>query len=252
MSGAATAMLEPRSDRLSRTMTVSFAIHIGVVLVIFLVPRDWLVHRAPSEPLMTISLGSLGPKTGGMNPAGAQPIEQVAPPPKRPEPQRAIPPKPEPVIAVGKTTPRPDVQKPDTPIPVVTKPPVTGAQITPGTARANTGSQGTNTGLSAGGGAGVAEATFDPNFCCPDYVQEFLERISARWNKVQPETGVTTIKFTINRDGTFSKPEIEKTSGSVLLDLESKRAFDGLKLPPLPAGYKESSLTIHLKFPYVR
>jgi outer membrane biosynthesis protein TonB len=247
-------MVANRPDRLSRTMTVSFAIHIGVVLALFLLPRDWLLHRAPSEPLMTISLGSLGAKTGGMNPAGAQQVEQVAPPPKRPEPLRPIPPKPEPVIAVGKTTPKPEVTKPnETAAPIVTRPPVTSPQVTPGTARAYTGSQSaTATGLSVGGGAGVAEATFDPSFCCPDYVQEFLDRISARWNKVQPETGVTTIKFTINRDGTFSKPEVEKTSGSVLLDLESKRAFDGLKLPPLPAAYKESSLTIHLKFPYVR
>ena len=56
----------------------------------------------------------------------------------------------------------------------------------------------------------------------------------------------------INRDGSFSRPEVEQSSGSALLDIFSRDAFNGLRLPPLPKAYSEDKLTIHLKFPYVR
>ena len=62
----------------------------------------------------------------------------------------------------------------------------------------------------------------------------------------------TVIVFEILRDGTFTKPEIEKSSGSVMLDVASKAAFDKLKLPSLPKEYTQDRLKIHLSFPYVR
>jgi len=240
--------------RLNRLMTWSFAIHIGVVAVLFVVPRDWLVRTEPAPPMMTVSLGSPGARTGGLTAAGAQPIEEVAPPPKRAQPIPVVPPKPEPVIAVPKTPPKPIPPKATEPTaaPPLSRPPVTGTQVTPGTARAYTGSTAQSTGLSVGGGVGGAEATVDANFCCPEYVEEMLRRISANWKRHQPEQGTTTVKFTVNRDGSFTRPEVEKSSGSVLLDITSRSAFDNLRLPPLPAEYQDNQLTIHLKFPYVR
>jgi TonB family protein len=254
MAASAMTWHGPQPDGLQRSLTVSFAVHVAVIVALFLVPREWLSKRQPDTQLMNISLGSAGARTGGLNAAGAQPIEEVAPPPKRAEPERAVPPKPEP------PTPSP-AAKPTTSKPIETAatrtpkppPPLTGRQVQQGSARAATMATGQNTGLATGGGAGGgAFAQFDPNFCCPEYVDEMLRRISANWKRHQPEAGTTTIKFTINRDGSFSKPEIEKSSGSVLLDLNSKQAFDGLRLPPLPAAYTEQNVTIHLSFPYVR
>jgi TonB family protein len=95
-------------------------------------------------------------------------------------------------------------------------------------------------------------ASFPADFCCPQYIEELLRRISTNWRKSQQEQGTTTIKFVINRDGSFSRPEIEQSSGSVLLDVTSKDAFNGLRLDPLPKQFTEDKLTIHLKFPYVR
>jgi TonB family protein len=251
---ATMTMRVPAPPGLRRMVSVSLALHLIAVAAMLVVPRDWLRKREPPPSLMTVSLGSFGERTGGMTAAGAQAVEEAAPPPKRPVAKPVIPPKTETAIAVAKPTPPPKPTPPrtETAPAVITRPPVTGPQPTPGTARNYTGSTAQSTGLSMGGGAGGAEASVPADFCCPQYIEELLRRISANWKKNQPEQGTTTIKFVINRDGSFSRPEVEQSSGSVLLDVASKDAFNALRLEPLPKQYPEDKLTIHLKFPYVR
>jgi outer membrane biosynthesis protein TonB len=58
--------------------------------------------------------------------------------------------------------------------------------------------------------------------------------------------------FEILKDGSFTKPVLETSSGNVLLDRAAIDAFGRLRLQPLPAEYKEDRLKIHLSFPYVR
>lgn len=245
------------ADGLRRTMTISLGVHVSIVLILFLLPRDWLARNKPEPILISLALGSPGEKTSGMTSAGAQPIEQVAPPPKRPAPLPVVtPPKTE-AIAVPTKPPTKTPPKPaDTP-PVpnqAVRPPTTGAVVAPGTAAAATRATGMGQGLTITGGAGGATAKIDENFCCQEYLQEQLRRIQDIWNRSrfnQPETGETTLVFEIRRDGTFTKPQVEK-SGGLLLDLASQAAFIGLQLQPLPERYTGATLKIHLTFPYVR
>jgi len=241
------------TDGLRRTMMMSLAVHVTVVAVLFVMPRSWLVREKPLTIPVTLQMGSPGEKTGGLNPAGAQPIQQVAPPPPRPAPLPvvtspkteaiAVPTKPPP-----KALPRPADTPPDKTTP---KPPTTGAVVTPGTAAAATGSTG-QSGISVGGGAGGTTAVLDANFCCMEYAKEVLRRIEARWPKNQQEIGETTVMFEIRRDGSFTKPVVEKSSGSTMLDLASQAAFVDLRLQPLPEQYIGQTLKIHLVFPYKR
>jgi len=243
---------------LNRFMSTSIAIHAITVMVVLVLPRLWPA-RAPEKPLlMTISLGgSLGERSGGMVTAGARPVEQVAPLPKRPEPVKAAVKQQPDAIAIPTKTPTrtPKPAEPTTgatsPLP---RPPVTGAQVQRGSAVSDTGSTTQGTGLMTGGGAGGAMASVDSDFCCKEYVEEMIRRINTVWDKNQPETGSVTIVFEINKDGTFSKPTVEKTSGSVALEIASKSVFDParLKLPPLPREYTSDRLKVHLIFPYVR
>lgn len=241
---------------LGRIMSASVALHVATVLVVFALPKAWLTREQPKPLLMTISLGgSLGERSGGMVAAGARPVEQVAPPPKRPEP---IPPatsrKPSAMAMPAKTPPkaRPKAAEPNTAPSPMARPPTTGTQITRGTAVADTGATGQGTGLTFGGGAGGATVTLESDFCCKEYIEEMLRRIREKWNSVQPVSGQTTLVFEIRKDGTFTKPDVEKSSGWPPLDIASKAAFDKLVLPPLPKEYAESTLKIHLTFPYVR
>ena len=242
------------SDSLRRLITLSLAIHVGAVLGLFLMPRQWFRDRPALVPTMTISLGSPGPKTTGLNAAGARPVEAVAPPPVRPETAKPATPKTQTPVATVKTIKTPPKPAPTDPTGVpATAPrrPITGAQVTPGTARAETGATGQGTGLAGGGGAGAVMPDVAPNFCCPEYVTEMQRRIMERWKNVQQERGTVIVSFTLKKDGTFSDVKIVQ-SGGTFLDYVSTNALRGLALPPLPAEYKEDTLKVRLTFPYVR
>ena len=241
---------------LSRAMSASLAIHIGTVLVLFLMPKDWYTQPKEEPLLMTISLGgSPGEKSGGMVSAGARPVEEVAPPPKRPEPiPPATPPKPDVIATAAKTPPKTPPKPTDSKAPSeVTKPPVTGQVITKGTSQAETRAPGVGTGLQTGGGAGGAQVEVDAAFCCKEYLEEITRRIGANWTRrTMPETGEVRIVFEILRDGTFTKPEYEKRA-TIQLDLASMDVFnEKLKFPRLPDQFTESRLKVHIIFPYVR
>ena len=78
-------------------MSASMAIHVGMrSLVVLVVPKDWLgagAAKAAADDDQPRRIAAAN-KSGGMVAAGARPVEQVAPPPKRPEPiPPATPPK---------------------------------------------------------------------------------------------------------------------------------------------------------------
>ena len=91
------------------------------------------------------------------------------------------------------------------------------------------------------------------DFCCPDYIVLMVERVRASWVPKAEATAVTIVKFTIQRDGTITGAEVEKSSGFTALDLAALRAVIGTRqLPPLPANYPNPSLGVHLNFEYTR
>jgi len=245
-------------DGLRRMIMWSFAIHIGVLVFVAVLPHTWLFRSKPPAPVMVISLGgTLGPKSTGMTPVSARPVEQVAPEPKRPTPIPVAAPKPDVMTVPTKPTVKPPTQEPkptSTPLPSpsVTKPPTTGRQVQAGTSAVETGARGIGAGLTVGGGGDGAQLKVESDFCCPAYLQDVLANISRVWRSVQPEHGTTILKFTIQRDGKITDIEQDTSSGSSLLDRLSRATLmdPGLRLPPLPAEYTNDHLTIHLSFPY--
>ena len=80
-----------------------------------------------------------------------------------------------------------------------------------------------------------------------------VEKIRANWNAQAEVAGDAVIKFTIQRDGTITAPEREKSSGYTALDINALRAVVGARqLPPLPAAFPNPTLTVHLNFQYTR
>lgn len=232
-------------------MTLSFGVHAAVVIGLFILPQEWF-SRVKSETItMSISMGSPGERTGGLTAAGGRPVEQVAPPPTRPAPILPAAPKETAAIATKTAKPAPVPTPNATTAPP--RPPTTGAQVQQGTAAAATGAVGQGRGLSIGGGAGGTSAVVDESFCCPEYIKEQLRRIQDSWARYrnQPEAGETTLVFEIHRDGTITKPIVEK-SGGVLLDIASQAAMSNIRLQALPEKFIGESLKIHLTFPYVR
>ena len=237
-----------------RMVSISFALHIGVVVALAVVPREWFAPD-PKPPVMTISLsGSLGERTTGINPVGGRTVEQVAPQPRRPEPAKPVDTaKPDTMKVPAKPDPKPlpppkKVETTQTP----TRPPVTGKEVTKGTAQAETGAKGQGTGLTFGGGAaGGAVGQLDvADFCCPEFLDAMIRQIRDGWNSSQPNRGATVMKFTVLRDGTIVDVIVEKPSGYPLLDIASRGAIPAKLRLPLPAQYPEKQLVVHLTFPY--
>ena len=77
--------------------------------------------------------------------------------------------------------------------------------------------------------------------------------IRRNWNERQPASGDVLVRFAIRRDGTIEGVELERSSGSSALDLESQRALALTRqLPPLPAAFPDARLVVHLAFRYTR
>jgi TonB family protein len=240
-----------------RMVTVSMAAHAVVAATIVFAPGGWLSQRRnAAREVMTISLtgGGEGPRNGGFTTIGGRPVQTEVPPEELAKREAVRPPaaKPEmtlPAKGPAKATKAPDVkQAPDQ---ARGRTPTKGAKVEAGTAIAETGVRGQGFGLSTGGGPG-ASATLDvANFCCPDYVVTMVERIRRNWAMNQGVSGQVVVRFVIQRDGTISEHEVEKSSGSPVLDLASLRAVVQTRgLPPLPAQYSGSTLPVHLIFEY--
>src|SRR5512140_1014535 len=137
-------MVEPQG--LQRMATVSIVAHVVAVSFILVAPSRLFTKPAEvPKTVMTISLGGTpGPRTSGLTTIGGRPVQQVTPPdaPKRPEAVRP-PAAPAPEMTMprpnDKPAKTPPAQARQAPEQARGRTPTRGAQVTPGTAIADTG-----------------------------------------------------------------------------------------------------------------
>lgn len=248
--------LSPREQaRFQRLLMWSFAVHVGGFGLALVVPPEWLgLLRQPPE-FMSVSLGGqVGPVTTGITPVGGRTVERVVPPPPKPEPIKPTPPPP-PKPSVATVKPKPELTPPPVAAPnpaATTKPtpPPTGAQVSQGNTRVETGATGQGTGLTSAGGGGL-NAELADDFCCKEWLSSVLQLIDREWAKTLPGRGTTVMMFTVTRDGTLVDIKVATPSGDATLDLEARRALMTVaRVPRLPQAYSEETLTIRLRFPY--
>jgi len=131
--------------------------------------------------------------------------------------------------------------------------PTRGAEVRTGSAVAETGARGQGFGLSSAGGSGSGSRLDVADFCCPDYIIQMVQRVRSNWVAQAEVPGMAVVKFTIQRDGSVTGAEVEKSSGYTALDIAALRAVVGTRqLMPLPAEYPNPSLGVHLNFEYIR
>jgi TonB family protein len=250
-------MQEPSG--LQYMFATSLAIH-GVAFAAFLIaPAGMLMSQQQENPatVMTISLGGggEGPRSGGMTMMGGRPVQLEAPqaprepvrPPAAAAPEMTVP---EPTARPARQASPAVKQAPDD---ARGRTPVRGEKIEAGSAVAVTGARGQGFGLSTGGGPGVGAQLDVGDFCCPDYLVTMISRIRANWKENQNVNGLTTVKFTIRRDGAIQDVVLERSSTFPIADLAAQRAVVLTRqLPTLPAEFPNSTLTVHLNFQYQR
>lgn len=251
----ALAQTRPAPDGFQRMLTISLAVHLVGILAFVLAPQDWRTRDALDREVMTISLGGApGPQTGGMTPMAGRAVQQVVPPQENPRPEPIRPPaaKPpemvEPTKAAPKQAPKAAPKAETAPDTAKGRTPTTGAQVTRGQAQADTGVQSDSIGLSTGGGGGTGGQMNLGNFCCPTYIAEMLRIVQRNWQQNQGSSGVTVMRFVIDRQGMLSNVEVARSSGNFLLDQAAQRALLATQLPPLPREYTNPTLTVNLQF----
>jgi periplasmic protein TonB len=254
MNEAATDVIVARSrtaDRLTTMVVWSFAAHIVVTALVLLIPKP--DTTSPPRTVMTISLGGApGPRTGGMQQIGGRPVQ--APPPEQPVKRAETAPAPVPPkmsLPDPKARTRPETAKPEqAPRDATGRTPATGDKPSEGSARSDTQVRGQGFGLSSGGGGGGG-VRLEVDFCCPEYILLMQDIIQRNWQQRQGLVGITTMQFTIHRDGTIRDVRVEKSSGFEILDTAARRALV-TKLPPLPAEFTNPTLNVHMEFEYSR
>lgn len=243
---------------LSRTAALSLGIHVCALGALLLLPSLFPAPAERPRVVMSISLGgSPGPQTGGMQMIGGRAIEAAAPSTEPQIPRNAPPPRlttmPKMTLPDPKQKPRPPRRNTAT-----SKDPLgtargRGFETQQGTAKIDTGARGQGFGLSSAGGGGGGSTLDTKDFCCPEYIADMVARIKNNWDQRQRATGVVIVKYTIRRNGQLSDIEVERSSGNPLLDMASHRALLNTRtLAPLPQGYPDPSLTVHLEFKYER
>jgi TonB family protein len=243
---------------LQRMIAISIGAHILLTAAIVLVPASWLSRQVevPHDALMISLGGAPGTSNGGMTPIGARPVQKamqdlpkVTPvrPPAQKTPEMTAP------DPTQKAKPKPAQEKvTDAPKEARSKTPTVGQQQQAGRAMADNRSQSNTLGLSTGGGGTGGQINL-ANFCCPEYIGEMVNRINQNWNSRQGTPGVSTMKFTIQRDGRITDITVVQSSGYQMLDFLAQRALMAVSpLPPLPQAYTNSTLVINLQFEYQR
>src|SRR5436190_12126037 len=245
----------PKGDGLSSMLGASAIGHIVLVGVFVFVPAWWFgASNKPPETIMQISLGGpIGPDKSGTEVLGANTVQKLLPveakkaiEPVRP-PAAKTPDMVEPTKAPPRTVTPNKVEAKD---PKSAKPTV-GKEIQEGSSIAKSNATGQGFGQSNGGGGagGHLEVT---DFCCPEYLSTMSTLIRRNWNSQIGATGRTHLRFVIQKDGRIADITVEQSSGVETMDSFARRALILTKLPPLPEGYPEAALAVHLYFDYTR
>ncbi len=237
----------------------SVAAHVVLFAAFMLAPGAWLMSQnAEPASVMTITLGGGGdgPQNGGLTAMGGRPVQSETPanaPREAVRPPAAAPPEMTVPAPGAKPARASSAAVKQAPAEARGRTPTRGAQTEAGSAVAVTGARGQGFGLSTGGGPGVAGTLDVGDFCCPEYLTTMVARIRANWRENQNVSGLTTIKFTIQRDGTLEDIMLEQSSGFPIADLAAQRAVILTKqLPALPEAFPNPTLPVHLNFQYIR
>ncbi len=99
-----------------------------------------------------------------------------------------------------------------------------------------------------GGTPLIADAA---NFPYPWYITQVREALWNAWTERMPSGGTLrcTVRFRIAREGSVSGVSVETSSGNRLFDNAAESAAKAAApFQPLPDGFTEDSLTVHVEF----
>ncbi len=218
-----------RSPRRQQTvaLTVAVVLHALAVTAAFAVPR---LTRQEPQPIDYVEVHVLPPQALGVErpPARKEP-EAPKPKPKPPEPEEVLP-QPEKKQPAPEPAPEPPPEKQEPPPREDVK-------------------EGSATGAPAGTSRLGAQALSPDGTAFPYdyYLEQMLGQIRRNWTRPPIEGVRTIVTFRVLADGRITDVTVQRPSGSRSFDLAAVRALrNASPLPPLPASYRQASLTVNL------
>lgn len=222
----------------SRSYLLSVVLHVALAAGFLFLPS---LFAKPQEPFEYVSVMVVTPQAlGALEPPPPPPPERPTPKPPPPAPE---PPPPEPAADVPVIRTKPQKKRPEPP-PIARPPPI--AQVNERPPKREGSPQGSTL------GASTSMATLgveDPDFTYGYYLDRVIGAISRNWTRplVGSEVRDALFHFRIERDGRVVELTLRESSGSSIFDDAARRAIESSSpLPPLPVGYKPSSLGINL------
>ncbi len=248
MDAVGEVLAERRKSDIPWAMGTSLAVllHAGIAAVLVISalhrPGRFIAPRAVAVRL--IPAGTL---------AGGAPVEVPEKAPEKPKILKPAPPEEQPPPPSPKAKLLPAKEKEEKKKPSVPGPPSkTSTQAQPAAPPAPPSERpGTGGPIGTGGNVGVGGARFDqPDFNYSYYVERMLVTIGMNWFKPAESVPISPmIRFRIEKDGTISDPQVERSSGLPFVDRAALRAvLASSPLPPLPQEFGGHYLGVHLIF----
>jgi protein TonB len=234
-------------------ITLSFGTH--AALLALLVAMSTLLGK-PRLSYYAVDLYS-APPAGASAPSAPDPAPAAPPAPAPPKPVVQEAPVPKDAIKIpSKEKPKKAVPPPAKAKPAPPKPKHSAAFDAAMRALEKEGPAGARNsrpsaaGITGASGAGVVGEA-GPAFPYPWYLKAIADKLDKQWHppeEFQSDT-LCEVGFTIVRDGQVSGATVEKPSGDSVFDQLALRAvLYANPLPPLPSGYPEETLKVHMKF----
>jgi protein TonB len=228
--------------------TLALLLHCGIAGAFLVSSLAKPVRLAPPRAVAVriLSAGALRVSA----PSAPAPAAEPAKPRIEKPPEEAPPPPSEKAVLLPA---REEKKKKPTPAPAapVTAPRAPELSLPSSGEQAGAPAGATSQAAGGGGSAGVGGAQFDqPDFKYSYYVDRMVLAIATNWFKPTQNVPVNpVVKFRIERDGTVTDPQIERSSGLPFVDRAALRAvIASSPLPPLPADYTGGHLGVHLVF----
>lgn len=206
-------------------LTYSFAVHFTLAAAGFLIINK---KSAPMSPIYTIDfVGPSASVNSGNAQAPAAPSAPQTAPKAAPAEEFNLRRKP------GAALPKPSLTRTDSPAAAEPAAREASAEVSGGDS-------------SQAPGAGIS--TDMPNFPYPWYISQIRASLWSQWSSRMPrQAGQAVVVFTLLPSGKLVDLRIESSSGDSALDLAAQGAVqDSAPFPPLPKGFKEPFLKIHV------
>ncbi|MFA5140576.1 MAG: TonB family protein [Elusimicrobiota bacterium] len=211
-----------------------------------------MLSSGPSGPGKVYRIDFIGPTSGILNrDQGGGPAPAVQAPPAAASPAKRPPPQTDP-DAFGRRKPGAPLPRPsflEGPAAKTTaEPPPVAAPAQPAAASGGAGEEG-GTGMGSGPAGALVSADIG-DFPYPWFITQVRTSLWQKWSERMPsEPGECTVVFTILRNGKAVDVRVELTSGEKGFDYVATSAVrEAAPFPPLPTGFSEPFLRVHVQF----